>query len=355
MTTLDRYLAKQFFPIFFVALSMFMLLLCIIDIFVNLPRYLAHEVAVVDIFRVTAYYIPKSFSYALPVSLLFASAYTLGDLYAKNELTSIFAAGIPFWRFCRSILFIGMIASVFSFFFDDIVVIPTLRTKNELSRVLLNQQRSDFQADIVVRARQGKLTYTVDFFDALNQNLFGVSIIEQDEHGSFVSLIRAHRASWNGHFWEFTNAIIYDWNDGFLQYRIFEGSTEFREEPDTFRRNLVDVEELRFYDARLLAMDLRDAGLPFLDALANYYQRFSFATVSFVTTILSITMGGRFRKNIMLMSLISSLGAAVVFYVTEMITMMMGRLGYIHPLTGAWFPVFTFIIVGMVLLRTAKT
>jgi len=353
--TLDKYLAKQFFPIFLFALSMFMLLLCIIDIFINLPRYLANEVAVIDVFRVTAFYIPKAISYALPVSLLFASAYTLGDLYAKNELTSIFAAGIPFWRFCRPILIIGMMASVFSFFFDDIIVLPTLRQKNELSRELLRQQRSDFQADIVVRARQGKLTYTVDFFDALNDTMFGVSIIEQDANGTFVSLIRAHRADWNGSFWEFTNAIIYDWNEDFLQHRIFEGSDAFREEPDTFRRNLVDVEELRFFDARLLALDLQYAGLPFLDALANYYQRFSFATVPFVTTILSISMGGRFRKNIMLMSLVSSLGAAVVFYVTEMITMMMGRLGYIHPITGAWFPVFTFIIVGILLLRTAKT
>ena len=353
--TLDRYLMKLFFPIFSVALSMFMLLLCIIDIFVNLPRYLANEVAVLDVFRVTALYIPQAISYALPVSLLFASAYTLGDLYAKNELTSIFAAGIPFWRFCRSLLIVGMMASFFSFFFDDFVVIPTVRQKNELARELLNQQRSDFQADIVVRARGGMLTYTVDFFDALNENLFGVTIIEQNEEGAFLSLIRAHRAIWNGSYWEFTNAVIYDWNDDFLQYRVFEGSSDFREEPDTFRRNLVNVEELRFYDARHLANDLRAAGLPFLDALANFYQRFSFATVAFVTTILSISMGGRFRKNIMLMSLISSLGAAVVFYVTEMITMMMGRLGYIHPITGAWFPVFTFIIIGILLLRTAKT
>jgi lipopolysaccharide export system permease protein len=55
------------------------------------------------------------------------------------------------------------------------------------------------------------------------------------------------------------------------------------------------------------------------------------------------------------MSLVSSLGAAVVFYVMEMISMMMGRLGYIHPFIGAWFPIFAFIFVGLVLLKSAKT
>jgi lipopolysaccharide export system permease protein len=195
----------------------------------------------------------------------------------------------------------------------------------------------------------------VDFFDTANQHLYGVTIIEQDRNGRLVSLIRAHRAIWNGRHWEFTNAVIYDWNDGFFQYSTFHGSNEFTEEPEMFRRNLVNVEELHFFDARLLARDLRAAGLPYLDALANFHHRFSFAAASFVVIILSITMGGRFRKNIMLMSLASSIGAAVVFYVMEMITMMMARLGYIHPFFGAWFPVFTFIVVGLALLKTAKT
>jgi lipopolysaccharide export system permease protein len=66
-------------------------------------------------------------------------------------------------------------------------------------------------------------------------------------------------------------------------------------------------------------------------------------------------MGGRFKKNILLMSLLSSLGSAVVFYVTEMITMMMAKLGYIPPIVGAWFPVVLFVAVGVFLLRSAKT
>jgi lipopolysaccharide export system permease protein len=55
------------------------------------------------------------------------------------------------------------------------------------------------------------------------------------------------------------------------------------------------------------------------------------------------------------MSLLASLVAAVVFYVMEMISMMMARLGYIPPLIGAWFPVLTFVVIGALLLRSAKT
>ena len=353
--TLDRYLVKQFLPVFAIAVSMFVLLVSMVDLFTNLARYLTNEVAARDVFRVSFYFLPKSFSYALPVSLLFAAAYTLGELYSRNELTSIFAAGIPFWRFSVPLLVIGFIASIFSFFFDDVIVIPTLKMKNDLSTVLLRQQRSQFQADIVVKAKSGRLIYTADYYDTAGQNLHGMSIIEQDDNGRLVALIRSQRASWNDGYWELYNPVIYQWENGILQIRDFEGSDEFREEPDTFRRNLVNVEELHFTDARLLVNDLKIAGLPYTDALADFHHRFSFSTTSFVVIALSISMGGRFRKNIMLMSLLASLAAAVVFYVTEMITMMMARLGYFHPFIGAWFPVFVFIVVGFFLLRTAKT
>ena len=334
---------------------MFILLIIMIDLFSNLVRYLNYEVAPRDVFRVCFYYLPKSFSYALPVSLLFAAAYTLGDLYSRNELTAIFAAGIPFWRFSISLLVIGLSASVFSFFFDDIVVIPTLKIKNELSRTLLHQQRPENKSDIVIKARNGKLIYAVDYFDNDAKTLNGVSIIEQEDTGRMVYLIRAPRARWTGEYWDLSNPVIYEWVGGFLRFRNMEKSEQFQEEPDTFRRNMVNVEELHFRDARLLVKDLRIAGLPVVNAMADYHHRLSFATVSLVVIILSISMGGRFKKNILLMSLLSSLVAAVIFYVMEMISMMMARLGYIHPFIGAWFPVAVFIAAGVLLLRSAKT
>jgi len=352
---LDRYLVKQFFPVFFIAVSMFMLLLSLIDLFANLTRYLNDEVIPSDILRVSIYYLPKSFSYALPISLLFAAAYTLGDLYSRNELTSIFASGIPFWRFIMSLLVIGLAASLFSFYFDDIVVIPTLKMKNDLSRTLLHEQRPENRSDIVIKAKNGKLTYAVDYFDNTGQVLNGVSIIEQDDNGNLVSLVRAPRAVWTVDHWDLVNPVIYEWDHELLRYRTLGSTDVYREEPETFRRNMVNVEELRVRDAGLLVKDLKTAGLPFVNALADYHHRFSYATVPFVVIILSISMGGRFRKNILLMSLLSSLVTAVIFYVMEMISMMMADLGYVAAPVGAWFPVGIFIVIGLFLLRTAKT
>jgi lipopolysaccharide export system permease protein len=195
----------------------------------------------------------------------------------------------------------------------------------------------------------------VDYYDHTTQVLNGLGIVELDPGGEFISLIRAPRANWNGEYWVLQNPVIYQWENGMLRTRPLPANNMYREHPDTFRRSAVKAEELPARDAGLLVKDLKAAGLPFIEALADYYHRFSFATVSFVVMILSISMGGRFRKNILLMSLLASLVSAVIFYVMEMISMMMARLGYIPPIVGAWFPVFTFIVIGVLLLRGAKT
>ena len=352
---LDRYLVKQFLPIFLVSIFMFVLLVLLIDLFANLFRYLNNDVPFAEIMKVSLYYLPKAFSYALPVSLLFASAYTLGELYSRNELTSIFSSGIPFWRFSFSLLAIGLIASFFNFYFEDRLVIPTLKMKNDLSRVLLHQQRTENNSDIVIKARNGDLIYSIDYFDNNAGVINGISIIEKDADGNLVSLIRSSRAAWTGEYWNFVNPVIYEWVDGLLRIRNMEATDTYREPPDTFRRNMVEAEDLPVKDAGDLVNDLRAAGLPVTRALSEYYHRFSFPTSCFIVMILSVSMGGRFRKNILLMSLLSSLSAAVLFYVMEMISMMMSRLGYIPPLVGAWFPVFIFIILGLLLLKSART
>jgi lipopolysaccharide export system permease protein len=351
--TVDRYLLRQFFPIFLSALALFMMLVLLIDLFFYLVRYLANDADIVSILRVSLYYIPKSFSYALPVSLLFASSYTLGDLGAKNELITMLGAGMPFWRFCLSLVLIGIIASFFAFFFEDHAVIPALRRKNELNRELLHNNTENISG-VVIKLRGGRLIYAVDYFDNSLQTLNGVTILELDGEGNFISMISTPRASWSGTFWSFSDPLIYKWDRGFLRPFAYEEGEQYDENPETFRRSAVSAADLKSKDAALLIRDLKRAGLPVAAARTDYYRRFSFSAVSFVVIFLSLAMSGRFKKNILLLSLLASLGSAVIFYVIEMITMMSAKAGLLSPLLGAWTPVFICTAAAFVLLRYSR-
>ncbi|MDR1470204.1 MAG: LptF/LptG family permease [Spirochaetaceae bacterium] len=351
----DRYILRHFIPVFFVAAGMFVLLFLLVDLFMNMVPYLDNFATMNQILLVSFYYIPKSFTFALPVSLLFAVAYTLGDLYARNELTTVIASGVPFWRLTAVFMVIGFFMSIFAFFFEDNVVIPTYKIKNTMTRTLKGQQIQENNSDIVIKTHGGNRVYSVDFYDYENLVLNGVSVIEKDDNGNFLLQIRAPSARWFEGHWVFSNAVIYSWQDGTITVNTLIPSDKYDEDPELFKRGAVNPAELSAKDAAALADDLQEAGLPYTAALADVYHRYSFSTVSFIVVILSISLGSHFRKNILMMSLLVSILSAVLFYVVEMVTMMMGRLGYLSPFLGAWLPVFLFVILGVVLVRYAKT
>jgi lipopolysaccharide export system permease protein len=68
-----------------------------------------------------------------------------------------------------------------------------------------------------------------------------------------------------------------------------------------------------------------------------------------------VALSGKTRKNVLLVSLGLSISSVVLFYVMQMVTMLMARFGTVPPVFGGWFPVLFFIFLGGFLLRYTRT
>lgn len=355
MTILDRYLFKKFLPLFFGGLALFVLLLQLIDIFGNLWRYLGNNASIIDIARVSLLYLPKCISFSLPIALIFAIAYALGEMSAYNELIVIFSSGISLWRIALPFVVLGLILSMASFLFEDRVVIQTLYDKEALSAELTRQEQKLRQNDIIVKTNAGRRVYSVGYINLKEQTVSRVIVIDRNDEGNFLFMLKSPRGTWNGQYWDFQNTHCYSWKEGRLVESDAGDLSRYNEPPPTFVRNAKEVEQLPASQAKLFIGDLRVSGVKIHAALSDYYRRFAFSTTPLVVIILSMSMGGRFRKNILLMSLLSSLMAAVLYYVIQMVTMMLAKLGYIPPIVGAWFPAVFFIILAFAMIQKART
>ena len=160
---------------------------------------------------------------------------------------------------------------------------------------------------------------------------------------------------WDGSQWIPETFCVYDVRD--MTNVTIEATLPFEltEPPETFRRNTTSVDELEASEARSYLQNLRKAGLPFAEQMSNYYKRYSFPFTIFIVLFFSISLGGRFKKNILLMSLLLSLSIAVLYYVLQMVSMLFAKWEYISPLIGAWFPVLFFIVASIIILRYART
>lgn len=355
--TLHLMLLRSFLPVLIIAVVFFVTILQLLDLFQNLTRYIDLEVPLAEVLRVQLLYVPKTVHFALPMSLLFAVAFSLGTLYSHNELIAVFGSGVSLSSFVRPILVIGLLLSAGTFAFEEYVVIDTLREKNRLERELLNITQTASNSNVTRLGDQARLLYHADYFNDATESLSNVVLIERDQDGDLVQIVSARSARWTGQFWEVQSARVFSLqgNEITEEYVQRRDLTQFALDPSAFRRVGQDIDELRLEEARLWIESQQIAGLPYRRDLTKYHERFSFALTPFIVVLVSSAIGGRFRKNILLMSLLVSLTASVVYYVIQMIAGLLASSGYMSPVLGAWTGFLIFFGFGVVLFRISRT
>ncbi len=355
--TLIKYLLKRFVPLFFGSLLFFAFVLVLVDLFMNLWNFISNAVAAKIVFKIMLLYFPKTMWYAAPLAILFSVSYTLSDFYANNELVAIFASGVPLIKFTAPMLVFAFLMSFVLYIFEDKVVVPTYAQKVEMQEIVLNKEKSKNNDRIVVISDRGNVVYKADFYDDSVMRLYGIYIVIRNEDKTLNSIIRADSALWVEDHWKLSGTTRYELVEGTLKTSALDKATAERltEMPETFRNNTISVETVNSKAAKEYIIHLRKAGLPYGEQLSIYYKKFAFPFILFIVVFLSIGLSGKTRKNVMLVSLASCVSAAVLYYVFQMVTMIMAKFGVLTPFMGAWLPVFLFVFISIVLLKYART
>ncbi|MDF1568107.1 MAG: LptF/LptG family permease [Spirochaetaceae bacterium] len=359
MRMFRRLLIREFIPFFLLGILFFALILILADVFTNLWRYLNREVPFGQAIMVSFLYGPKALSYALPIGSMFAAAFALGNLGARNELIAVFGSGVPLIRFAAPILVIAAIISVGGYVLEDQFAIPMMKERNAKSKELLGIQDSANRSRAVAIARGGRVVYYADFYNDENKTLSGLTVIILDDQDAFMTRIDAERAIFEesrGWLLEGCRVFRADADGEIIQERF----QRFRdpmvdEEPATFRLDTRELEEMDGVEARQWIETQKRAGLPYKSFQAKYYQRFTMALTPFLVVLFSGAIGGRFKRNILLMSLLASLGLSSAWYIVRMISTLLAEIGMISPLVGAAAPYIGFLALGVWIFRYAKT
>ncbi len=359
MKLLRGMLLKQFLPILLVALLFFVLLLQLIDVFGSIWRYFAHNVGVREVSWIALLYLPKCISFALPVSFLFAISYTLGISYANNELFAIFGSGISLHRLVVPFLALGVILSVGAFFFDDQIVIPTFQMKNDAYAQAVKQVTSLSQSNVTVTSPDQRVVYIADYYNDAQKRLTTVTVVVRDAKMNFYSRADAQWAEWVVNRWVLHACTTFTWDPA---ARLLSSETRdtydsplLSEPPDTFRKLARSIAEMNRSESQRYVALIRKAGLPYREVLTDYYRKYSFAFTPLIVALIASSLGSTFRKNILLMSLLSALVISVAFYVSQMVSAILSKNGFIPPLAGAWSPFTVFLSLGFLLFRAART
>ena len=172
--------------------------------------------------------------------------------------------------------------------------------------------------------------------------VFEVFFIFRDDNKKLQAIIHADTALWNEEkeLWELQSAVQFENQDGLLlktaPAQVY--LSQLTESYEIFRKTTIDVANVNAADAKIYINHLRKAGLPYNEQLSVYYKKFSFPFILFIAAFLAVGLTGKTRKNVLLISLSLSIVAVVLFYVFQMMTMVLAKTGVMTPFMGAWLP-----------------
>jgi len=183
-------------------------------------------------------------------------------------------------------------------------------------------------------------------------------LVWMDVSGTLVWRRDAEWAVWAGGVWVFHKVKTYTPDQaGRVAYQYVDqwSDPHIADPPESFQKKNIEVQELTFAQSLAYVDTLKKGGLPSLEAETDALQRISFSFSPFVVIWISAAIGGRFRKNILLMSLLVSLLVSASYVVLQMVFGLFSKTGVLPPWLGAGSGVVVGAVAGFLLFTRART
>ncbi|MBA7713121.1 hypothetical protein ES703_122120 [subsurface metagenome] len=196
---LDRYVLTRFLSILMGAMVAFVTVFLVVDVVENMDKFIDAKMPRQAIVAYYLYTLPWFVSIALPMATLLATFFSIGLLNKRNEISAMKASGFSIRRIGASLLITGLLLSIGSFFFDDLLVSEGMRRKAEVqSQYLAREYRRKHKVKKQNIFLQQSPTehIAIDRFDYRTQQARGV-YIQRYEQGRLAQRMDLRYLTWD--------------------------------------------------------------------------------------------------------------------------------------------------------------
>jgi lipopolysaccharide export system permease protein len=291
------------------------------------------------------------------VSLLLGTVFSMGIMARRNELTALIASGVSLVRVAAPILVVSILVSLFSAWFNDVVVANANRMKDDIMRYDIEKHT---RADPEVKENfrylgERGFVYLASTYDDRTKSLYDV-VVQQFDRNTLLYRIDAKEAAWEDSTWVFYNGFKRTFGEGGEQVERFEAHSvpEMRETPDDFSKEEIDRENMKYAELKRYVEKVRRSGGTVEKYLVDLYFKFSFPLAGSIFVLIGIAFASGKRKQ----SIASGFGVTLVvsfmYYGVLRVGQTLGHNGVVPPLFAAQLGNVIFLVIGLALLVRAN-
>lgn len=327
-------------------LFIFISIYLIIDLFGNLDEIIRSGMGVRML--MTYYfiaYLPSIMVQAMPIAVLIATMYTLGDFAMHNEITAFRASGVGLWNILKPFLITGLLISAFIFIINDAVVPSSTQLLFKIREEKLENKKPKSGSNKIIKnvalyGQGNKLIYARSY-DSKTAVLKDIVIQEQDRRQNIIAKTTAKEARWTREGWIAFNITSYKLNrEGEIKEEpVFQhrGLLSIKESPEEFYRQRYKTEILTMSELRSSLKRLAGTNsLMSKNLLIESYNRTAQPLANFIAVLIGAAFCIRSRRSSRLLGVGIGFLIGFFFYGFSAVTIALGRGGLLPPFLAAW-------------------
>lgn len=352
--TLDRYVLKESFKFFILALSTFLVLFLVIDFVSNVDTFM--KIGLKEGFLYVLCRLPLYAVRVIPIAVLISTMVTMSSFSSTSELIATKALGISVYRFSLPIVFLGITASFVSLFLQELLVPPAIKMAKEIRFPGFEKGEKELfvSANSLWFKSDDRFIYMERFFPESGE-AEKISIIKVTPDFIPIERIDARFGkNVKGSDWELRNCFLRNLKKLSVNFQDVKYVNLGIDKKDlVFSKP--EPETMGIVELFLLVNQLQKIGYDVTPLLVEMYSKLSISFLPVVVAIIGIPLGVFNPRNKKGYTLVIAALLIVAMWITISLFLSLGKSGVLPPLYASFAPVFLFLSVGLILLARVET
>jgi LPS export ABC transporter permease LptG/LPS export ABC transporter permease LptF len=362
---LDEYVIREFINVFVLVLTGFVFLMLVFTFFELVGDILRNHISLAIVGEYLVNLTPNMLYSIAPLAVLIAVLVTFGVLNRNSEIIAMKATGISLYRLVIPIVSISAILATSLFLFDEFYLPQANRRQEALRSTIKGRPPQTFlhpEQKWIFGLQEpggpGRIFY-YQFFDPDQNTFANLSVFEFDPHTFSLSRrIFASRVFWDpdSSEWRFESGWERKLNGANVkEYRDFTNASfpEINEEPNYFKKESLQSQEMNFGQLERYIRDLRQSGFDTMRLRVALWHKLAYPLVAIVMAVLAIPFALTMGRRGSLTGIAVAIGVALAYWVVDGLFGAMGNVNYLPAPLAAWSSDVLFGLAGgYLLLRT---
>lgn len=357
MRILDWYILRRFAFALIFSIAAFVLIVIFVDMVGNLAKFIDRDVPKNVILKYYLVYIPYIWILAMPIAMLLASLFSIGQMARQNELIAIKAVGVSLYRILLPLLLCSALISIFAFGFGENIVPIANQKKSEIENTFLDPNRNletKRATNVFWRDKLNRRVF-ISQFDNTTKIAQKVSI--QTYRGNqIIERIDAPKMQWQDSSWTILNGYKRQFADDAEEAIPFEMLHDYDLDvtPEKILQVRVQPEDMSYSELAFFINEVKRNGGDPNRWLVDLYFKTSIPFANLIMVLFGAPLASNKKRSGTIFGVLISLFISFIYYGFNKFVQTLGQNGNVEPLLAAWLANGVFLTAGIWLLVVTR-